>query len=76
MQLVDKLYICEATDHIGFKSYLSLIEEVDEYGNVELLVQPTYNKNEAYKFGSRQSAEEATKDWQYPNLTWQIQEVE
>jgi hypothetical protein len=69
-------YICEAIDHIGFKSYLSIVEEIDEAGNVELLVQPTYHKEEAYKYADRESAERATKEWAYPNLTWSIKEVE
>lgn len=69
-------YICEATDHIGFKSYLSLVEEVDEHGNVELLVQPTYKKEEAYKYLDRNHAEEATKEWQFPGLIWKVHEVQ
>lgn len=76
MILANTRFICEATDHIGFKSYLSMIEDIDENGNVELLVQPTYNKNEAYKFSSKETAEQATKDWLLPNLNWSILEVE
>jgi len=69
-------YICEATDHIGFKSYLSMLEEIDEAGNVELIVTPTYDKNEAYNFGDRDRAEAATKDWLFPHLRWTVLEVE
>lgn len=76
MILANTRFICEATDHIGFKSYLSMIEEIDEFGNVELLVQPTYHKEEAYKFGDKETAKQATKDWIYVGLTWNIIEVD
>lgn len=68
-------YIAEATDHIGFKSYLTMMEEVDEQGEIELLVSPSYNKEDAYKFKSREAAQQATIEWSYANLTWNILEV-
>lgn len=68
-------FICECLDHIGIKSYLSMEETVFDDGDVELVVIPTYNEREAYKFLSRESAEQATKDWLLPNLTWTVKEV-
>lgn len=69
-------YICKAIDSIGIASYLSMVEEVDENGNVELIVMPTYQENDAYKFNDRESAEQATKEWLYPNLIWEAKEVQ
>ncbi len=69
-------YICECVDHIGILSYLSMTEEYFEDGDLELIVTPTYNKSDAYKFNDRDSAEQATKQWLLPNLTWTVKEVE
>ena len=69
-------YICEATDHIGFKSFLSIIEEIDEDGNIELLVSPTYVKSEAHHFPTKEEAEKAIIEFSYANLVWQIIKVE
>lgn len=69
-------FICEARDQLGIASYLSIIEEVDENGNVELIVMPTYTKEDAYKFNDHESAEDATKSWLFVGLQWSIKEAE
>lgn len=71
------VYIACARDQLGIASYLSIIEESYDDGSNELIITPTYNKNDAYKFLTSEEAYAAVhRGWLLANLTWAIEEIE